>query len=192
MTWTPDDTKALRDGQLGAIDRLYRELAPVVLGWVIRLGGPSLDAEDVAQEVFVVALRRVSDFRGDAAVSTWMFAITRNVVANARRRAMFRRFLGLEQAPEPVAPNTDVGDALDRLRQRRVVQTALEALPMAQREAVVLIDLEGRPAAEAAEMLGVPVGTVYSRVHTGRRALGDALRAQGVAERFGFAAEVAR
>lgn len=189
---TPDDVAALRAGELWAVDRLYREYGAAVLGWTIRLGGPSIDAEDTAHEVFVVALRRASSFRGESSVSTWLFGITRNVVANARRRAAFRQFFGLESVPEPAAPMADPGDALDRRRQRRLVQVALEALPTAQREAVVLVDLEGRAATEAAEMLGVPVGTMYSRLHTARHALAKALRAQGVDAALGLAPEAAR
>jgi len=100
---TPEELSALRRGEAAAIDRLYRDHARQVLGWVIRLGGPHLDAEDIAQEVFLVTVRQVGRFRGDSAVSTWLFGITRNVVANARRRAALRRFLRLADLPEPIS-----------------------------------------------------------------------------------------
>ena len=92
---------ALRAGEGWAVERLYREQAPRVLGWCIRLGGPRLDAEDLAQAVFETALKRSGSFRGDSALSTWLFGITRNTVRNARRRAALRRFVGMESVPEP-------------------------------------------------------------------------------------------
>lgn len=163
-----------------AIDALYREHAERVLAWCIRLGGPHVDAEDTAHEVFVVALRRFPSFRGESAQSTWLFAITRNVVANARRRAAIRRFVGLDGAPEPRSPRPLADDELSRLRQRRQVQHALERLTDRQREVVVLCDLEERSAPEVAEMLDIPEGTVYSRLHSARRAFALALRAEGL------------
>jgi len=83
------DAGALRRLEPDAVDRFYRDHASAVLGWVIRLGGPRIDAEDVAHQVFEVALKRLPSFRGDSAVRTWLYGVTRRVVANARRRAAF-------------------------------------------------------------------------------------------------------
>lgn len=162
------------------VEALYRDHAERVLSWCIRLGGPHIDAEDTAHEVFIVALRRIDGFRGSARPSTWLYAITRNVVANARRRAAIRRFVGLESAPEPRNPRPLADDELARLRMRRQVQHALERLTDRQREVVVLADLEERSAPEVAEILGIPEGTVHSRLHAGRRAFALALRAEGL------------
>ncbi len=176
MPTDPTLITALHRGDPGAIERLYAENAAAVLGWVIRLGGPRLDVEDVAQEVFIVAMRRVGSFRGDAA----LFAITRRVVANARRKAALRQFIGLSDISEPPAPTEGADLRLDRLRQRRAIQHALERLRMPQREVIVLLDLEERTAPEVAELLGIPVGTVYSRLHHARRAFARALRQEGL------------
>lgn len=172
---------ALRAGQPEAIDQLYREHAGRVLAWCLRLGGPHIDAEDTAHEVFIVALRRLPGFRGESSLLTWLYAITRNVVANARRRAALRRFVGLETVAERPGPAGLADDELALLRQRRQVQHALERLSARHREVVVLADLEDRTAPEVAEILGVPVGTVYSRQHAARRAFAAALRAEGLA-----------
>src|SRR5437879_2718197 len=72
---------------------LYREHAPTVARWAARLGGPWVEVEDVLQEVFVVAHRQLPSFRGDSRVSTWLFAITRNVVRQKRERERVRRVL---------------------------------------------------------------------------------------------------
>lgn len=174
------ELRALKAGDPAAIDRMYRAHARQVLAWVIRLGGPDVDAEDVAQDVFATAIRRVAGYRGDAQLSTWLFAITRNVVANARRRARFRRWFGLETVPEPPEPGDLPDEEVELLRRRRQVQCALERLPAHQREAIVVCDLDGRTATEAAKLLGIPSGTVYSRLHHARRAFADALAADGL------------
>lgn len=170
---------ALRALEPRAVDRFYRDHAGAVLGWVIRLGGARLDADDVAHQVFEVALHRLPSFRGDSSVKTWLYGITRRVVANARRKAAFWSFVGLDtlfaRDPGP-SPEATSGIAL----QRRRVQSALEVLPLHHREVVVLMEIEERPAPEVAEMLGIPVGTVYSRAHHAKRAFCDALSREGI------------
>ncbi|MEL6342436.1 MAG: sigma-70 family RNA polymerase sigma factor [Myxococcota bacterium] len=170
---------ALRAGEGWAIDALYARYASDVLSWVIRLGGPDIDAEDTAQEVFIVALRSASRFRGDSRVSTWLFGITRRVLANARRRARIRRFIGLSQIPEPVHPDT-TDEVVARHRKRRAVQRALNRLSEKHRAVLVLADMEERTAPEISEMLSIPEGTVYSRLHAARRAFKKALRREGL------------
>jgi RNA polymerase sigma-70 factor (ECF subfamily) len=163
-----------------SIEAFYREHAARVLTWTLRLGGPAVDAEDLAQEVFAVALRRLPDFRGDSKPSTWLFGIARKVVANARRKAAVARLVGLGDLPELPDTRPGADEIVDRLRRRRSVQLALEKLRRPHREAIVLVDLEGLSAVDAAELLGIPVGTVYSRLHLGRRAFAHALQRQGV------------
>ncbi len=176
----PDLLAALRNGEHPAVEQLYREQAERVLGWCIRLGGPRLDSEDLAQEVFETAMRRVGGFRGESALSTWLFGITRNVVRNAGRRAALRRMVGLEQIPAPRDPGPGTDEQVERLLLRRRVQRALQRLKTAQREVLVLVDLEQRTAPEAAELLGIPSGTVYSRLHHARRAFARALEREGL------------
>lgn len=162
-----------RDNPLHA-DTLFHTYGPQVLGWCIRLGGPDVDPEDAAQQVFETALRRIDDFRGDCAPSTWLFGITRRVLANLRRRGVVRRWLRLDGGREEddieAASEAATDEELDRLRLRRAVVLALEALGREHREVLVLAEIEERPAAEVAEMLGIPIGTVYSRTHAARKA----------------------
>ncbi len=164
----------LQSGTPEALDAFYRRHRPAVLRWVIRLGGPRLSPEDVTQDVFVVAFRRVHSFRGGPRVA-WLYGVARRVVANARRRAALRQFLGLDSLPEIPAPGPDTEVEVERLWRRRQVQLALEKLDARKREVLVLVDLEGHTAPEAAAMLGIAVGTVYSRVHHARRAFREAL-----------------
>ena len=170
---------SLQAGEPQALDRFYREHASQVLAWVIRLGGHRLDSEDTAHEVFMVALRRIGSFRGESALTTWLYGITRNVVNNARRKAALRRFVGMEDVPEPMAQTPGADERVDEMRRRQLVQVALQRLNTRQREVLVLADLEGRSAPEVSEMIGVPVGTIYSRLHHARRAFAKALTAVG-------------
>lgn len=188
MAWTSQEIDALKRGEPAAIDRLYREHARQILGWVIRLGGPHLDSEDVAHDVFTVAVKRAGGFRGESSVTTWLFGITRNVVANARRRAALRNFFGLADVAEPPAPGHSPDEHVDLQRRRRLVQTALDKLSREHREIIVLMDLEGRSAPEAAEMLKLPVGTAYSRLHHARRRFADALTTLGIGPELADAA----
>ena len=169
------DRDALARGDAAAVEAFYRDNARTVLRWVIRLGGPGIDAEDTAHDVFVVALRSVGRYRPEHRPEAWLFGITRRVVANARRRAWFRRVVDLDREPESPEVGADV--RLDRLRRRRLVQDVLETLSEAHREVLVLTDLDGRTAPEVAEILGISVGTVYSRVHHARKRFAEALGA---------------
>jgi len=156
----------LRAGDPAAYEALYRAHAKQVLGWCIRLGGPGVDAEDAAHLVFEAAIRTSERFDGVCSPTTWLYGITRRVLANQRRRATFRRWFGLDEERE-AAPDGD----RDR---RRDVQRALASMRDDHREVLVLADLEERPASEVADLVGVPVGTVYSRLFAARRAFAAA------------------
>jgi RNA polymerase sigma-70 factor, ECF subfamily len=165
-----DDLRALKRGEPDAIEALYRQHAKTVLNWVIRLGGPWLDPQDVCHDVFEVALKRLSSLHDHGTAAAWLYGVTRRVVANARRRAAFRRFVGIGNREFPDARND--GDALlHRLHQRHRIQLLLENLSNQHREIIVLFDLEERSAPEVATLLNISVGTVYSRVHHARRNL---------------------
>ena len=153
-----------------ALDALCAQWLPTVLGWTTRLGGPRIDPEDAAHDVFLVVLRRLPGLSDPAAFRSWLFSISRRVVAAHRRRAWVRRWLpGAPPEERETAP-----DPLRRAEQSDVatqVWAAIEKLPSHQREVLVLCDLEERADAEVAEMLGVPKGTVKSRLRRARLAL---------------------
>src|SRR5215470_9627492 len=85
---------ALDVGERTAISRsaLYRENVDAVARWVSHLVGPSADREDLVHEVFLVACRRLPDFRGESKITTWLYGITRNVVRRHRRKMRLLRF----------------------------------------------------------------------------------------------------
>lgn len=126
------------------------------------------DAEDVVQEAFLRAHRAAATFRGDASVRTWLIRIVANTCIDRARRSRARPAIPMSAALDELpAPSDPIGDRDLRLD----VAQALAALPMDQRLAVVLVDMQGYPTAEAATMLRVPVGTVKSRCARGRTRL---------------------
>ena len=148
-----------------------------IYGLCFRVLGNREDAEDATQETFIGALRRAASFRGEAAFSTWLYRIAVNAATDqARRRGRSRTVpLESEEAHREVAA---VGDPSGAVATSLTVQAALRAVPEDFRIALVLCDLYGFAYAQAAEILGVPVGTVKSRVFRGRLALGAQLAEQ--------------
>ena len=176
-----DTIEALKAGEPGALDKLYRDHAEQVLSWVIRLGGNRVDAEDVSHEVFSIALRKMHTFRGESSITTWLYAITRNVVRNARRKAALWRMVGLGEDTDTLPARGELADEeLARLRRRRLVQRALDRMKTSQREVLVLCDMDGRSAPEVGDMLSIPPGTVYSRLHYARKQFAKALQQEKV------------
>ena len=166
-------------GLPGSRDPLIARWLPVVLQWCARLGGPSVNSEDAAQDAFIVVLTRLESLRDLHRFRSWLFGITRRVVQAHRRRAWVRRWVpGLV-----IDGATDEGGPRHQAEQGRVglrVQALLERLPTAQREVLVLVDVEDRSASEAAELLDVPVGTVKSRLRLGRDRLRGLASAEGL------------
>jgi len=139
----------------------------VRMAWRL-LGGDATAAEDVAQEAFVRAHRALPGFRGDAKLSTWFHRILLNEVQRHRRwRWVRQRVAGEMPADPPDRRPAPTGDPALRAR----VARALETLPRGQREAFVLVHLEGLTVVEAAGVTGRAVGTMKSHLHRALRAL---------------------
>jgi RNA polymerase sigma-70 factor (ECF subfamily) len=135
------------------------------------LGDPD-DAADALQNALLSAYRASSGFRGDAAVTTWLHRIVVNACLDLARRGTARPTTPLDETLAEQRP------APDRLGERETateVLAALRRLPPEQAAALVLVDVEGFPVAEAALMLEVPIGTVKSRCARGRARLAEVL-----------------
>ena len=148
---------------------LFREHGPFVAALVRRLGVPEAEVEDVVQEVFVVAHRRGGYVPGPAKPRTWLAHIGVNVASVARRTLRRKRTLADE---ETVARASSEGgspfDAAAAAQSLSRVQRALEAMDLDHRLVFVLFELHGESCEDIAAALGVPVGTVHSRLHTAR------------------------
>jgi len=164
----PGMVQAALEGRPGAREALVDTWLPVVLGWCARLGGPRVDSEDAAHDVFIVVLNKLGSLQDCARFSAWLFGITRRVLARHRRQAWVRRWVpGLQLDVADGGPGPAKRYELSETSRR--VQRALEQLPAAQREVLVLCDLEERTDNEAAQLLDIPLGTVKSRQRLGRR-----------------------
>ncbi len=164
----PDLVRAASAGDHSARDQLIDRWLPEVLRWCLRLGGPRVDAEDAAHDVFVVVLRRIPSVQEPERFPSWLFGITRRVLARHRRQAWIRRWVpGLR----PDAIHGGPGPALQAecSETTRIVHEILERIPPEQREVLVLCDLEERTDTEVAGLLDLPAGTVKSRLRLGRR-----------------------
>lgn len=135
------------------------------------MGIPDEAAEDVVQEVFLVVRRRLPDYEGRGAPTSWLYAIARGVTANYRRgRARTERRLRVVTGPRPAAvPSPE--DELDRADAAAFVQRFLAELDPDQREVFVLVDIEGLSGPEVAEALGLNLNVAYSRLRLARRKL---------------------
>ena len=168
-----DDDSALideiRDGSERAFNVLIDRHQQAVRGFLRRLLADASDADDLAQETFMVAWTRPGSYRGDASVRSWLCAIAWRKARDAqrawfRRRAREARWAGdAEQTAAPPSPEA------------AVVTRALAALPLEQRAAVVLCLIQEFSHAEAARIIGAPLGTVKSHVARGKARLLAAL-----------------
>jgi RNA polymerase sigma-70 factor (ECF subfamily) len=159
---------AARRGDPVAREQLLDILLPEVLQWCARLGGPKVDAEDACHDVLIVLLDRLEKVHDEDRLRSWLFSVTRKVLAQHRRRAWVRRWVpGLTiDAPDTRSAAPDHSAVISQLGER--IRLVLDELPATERECLVLFDLEERPEAEVAEILDVPIGTARSRVRSAR------------------------
>jgi len=151
------------------LDELYRAHADFVWRAVLRLGIAESAAEDAVHEVYLVVRRKLPEFRGDAAPTTWLYAIARGVCANLRRKHVrAERRLDLVTPPTP-APDPE--DAASRSNAAALVERFVAELPDEQREVFVLSDIEGMAGPDVAAALKIPLGTAYSRLRLARKRL---------------------
>ena len=175
-----DLVQAARQGDNAALERLLVRQQPRVYRFGMKLCRDAEDASDVLQETLLAMARSIHDFRGASSVSTWLYAIARSFCIKKRRRSKF--------APESVHSL----DAITELERQRLedrspapdqhlaarelaaaLEGAIASLDPKYREVLVLRDVEGLGAAEVAEVLGLSVEAVKSRLHRARAAVRD-------------------
>lgn len=171
-----DLAKRARAGDASAYGELVARHDARIYRVCLRIIGTPEDARDAAQDAIVSGLRTIRSFRGDAAFTTWMYRIAVNASYDLIRRRRRQPMLhvvgddGWEMEPGP-----PVADHADEIVGTISVAAALAQVPEEFRAALVLADVEDVPYQQIAAILGVAIGTVKSRVHRGRAALGRAL-----------------
>ena len=169
----------------GAFEALVRRHGPMVLGVCRRVLGNSHDAEDAFQATFLVLVRRAAAVRPREPLGNWLYGVACRCALAARRSAA--RWQAIERhvsaMPEPPAPASSTPSDLSA-----VLDEELARLPEKYRAAIVLCELEGQPRHEVAKRLGIPEGTLSSRLATARKQLAARLRHRGLAPAIALAA----
>jgi RNA polymerase sigma-70 factor (ECF subfamily) len=150
--------------------RLYERYASRVARWVGRLGGPGLETDDLVQEVFLIAHRRLHTYQADAKVETWLYGIAENVVRHRRRRERVRRvLLGLVGLTPPVGgQRTTPDDELEAHRAAAFAYELIDGMSEKLRSVLVLYDIEGLSWAEIEALTGERPATLRVRLHRAR------------------------
>ena len=166
-----------QDGSGGAFEVLVERHGRRVFNLCLRILGDADEAADASQDAFLSALRKLHTFRGEAAFTTWLHRVTVNACYDELRRKRRRPLLhvvadGEDDRPQPAPIAEDPAPAVELSVD---VARALRTVPEEFRVALVLADVEDRPYDRISEVLGIPIGTVKSRVFRGRAALGRAL-----------------
>jgi RNA polymerase sigma-70 factor (ECF subfamily) len=158
---------SLTPAQAARVKRLVVEHHGFVWRSLVRLGVPRSDAEDVMQQVFMVTTRRIDDIRAEAERS-FLYGVCIRMASRARRTRDRRREVDGDGGPERVDPGLRPDEQLDRAEARALLETILAAMPLDLRTVFTLYELEQVTMIEIAQVLGVPQGTVASRLRRAR------------------------
>ncbi len=181
-----EETKPVRPGPPPTMEQVFRDYAPRIYNLALRMLGNEADAEDVTQDVLLQLIRKLDTFRGESAFPTWLHRITVNAALAYRRKRASREqhhvhdpldtFLEEGSHAAPVRNWWIQPDqvALDH-ETHRLIEKAIAGLPELYRDVYVLADVEGLGNAEIADMLGLSVAAVKSRLHRARLLMRNAL-----------------
>jgi RNA polymerase sigma-70 factor, ECF subfamily len=172
MKSDPSSTIAPEDASLpGSFEEVYHRWFRPVCTWIRALGGPDADRDDIAQEVFLVVKRRLPAFDGNN-LPGWLYRITQHQVRDLRRRIWFRHIFTRRRLDETDAlPHANPGPAaaLEQKERQRVLYAVLDKIPESRRSTFVLFEIEGLSGEDIAQIQGIPINTVWTRLHLARR-----------------------
>lgn len=151
------------------VSAIHAAHADFVWSVLQRFGVRDADLEDALQEVFIVVHRRLDSYDGTSKVSTWLYGIAMRVAAAFRRRAHVRRERAVDEVPERDDPGLSPEELASRTEARRTLDEILDAMDLDRRAVFVMFEVEELSCEEIGAMVGVPVGTVYSRLHKARK-----------------------
>jgi RNA polymerase sigma-70 factor (ECF subfamily) len=158
-------------GEPDAFNMLVRRWERQIYGLTLRMLGRDEEARDATQETFLSAYRNLSKFRGEAKFSSWIYRIALNI-CNTRLRGRARNVISLDEQREAsgfelAADTEDLGNHIQQEQVTRAVRRALQGLPAEMRQVIVMKEYEGLKFSEIADILGLPVSTVKTRMYTG-------------------------
>jgi RNA polymerase sigma-70 factor (ECF subfamily) len=173
--------RSIAAGDAAALTRLYERYAGPLFGYLHRLAGDRMTAEEILQDTMLAVWRSAGAFEGRAKVTTWLFGVARRQAHNRLRGRSGPAPAGadLPDRPDHAAGPEELAIAAAG---GTPVAAAIDLLPDHHRDVIALVFVAGLPLADVAEVLSIPVGTVKSRLHHARAAVAAALTAQEVPE----------
>ena len=168
-------------GENAAFDELVGRWNPKIRGAIYRMLGSYEEARDISQETFLKAYRALPGFKGESRFSSWLYQIAMNLCRDRLRRGRGRFTVGLEVVDTEAArlPAIQSADSLVACDVRRRVAEAVAELASEHREVLILKEYEGLTFAEIAEVTGLPLSTVKTRLYRALGALRGRLEARG-------------
>jgi RNA polymerase sigma factor (sigma-70 family) len=154
--------------------------------FIVKHIGNATEAEDLAQQAFLEAVKGFDTFQGQAQLSTWLYGIAMNLVRNYLSRAPHRRYEFTDDEELGSLPANELGpnELLEQNQQMHILQEAISELPQSMQDVLLLVAFEEMSYEDAAVLLTVPVGTVRSRLSRARGVLRSKLSERGVALDF--------
>jgi RNA polymerase sigma-70 factor (ECF subfamily) len=157
------------------LEDVYRDHFDFVFRQAARLGGPGIDAEDAAQEVFMIVARKLDTFDATSLITTWLYGITLNVVRSLRRRARIRRLFEIGQGDDKSDVPVRSIDRAEVVDAHRIAYEILDKMAPKKREVFILAEFEGLSCEEIATLVGTKTETVWSRLHYARKEFAERL-----------------
>ncbi len=176
-----DLVERCRSGDMGAFEELYRRHAPRLYNLAYRMAGSQADAEDLLQEVFLQAFRKLHSFRGESALGTWLYRLATNLCLDHVRSRQARTGKITDSLDDEEGGTLPVvaRDPPDLVVDRMDLERAIAELPPSYRAAFVLHDVEGFEHREVADLLAIAEGSSKSLVHKARLRLRSLLGRRG-------------
>lgn len=168
-------------GDIRGLEEVYRLYGQRIFALCLRMTGDATKAEDLVQEILLRVFEQIGKFSGRSKLSTWLYRLAVNHTLNEIKRDQLRSHASLGDVPLDVLPESDLPmpeEAAARAEEREFLDRLLARLAPEMRAVMVLREIEGLAYREIAEVLGIPIGTVMSRLSRAR----DRLREQLVKE----------
>jgi RNA polymerase sigma-70 factor, ECF subfamily len=158
-------------GEPDAFNMLVRRWERQIYGLTLRMLGRDEEAKDATQETFLSAYRNLSKFRGEAKFSSWIYRIALNI-CNTKLKSRAKVTISLDEQWETrgiefAAETEDLGSNIQQQQITRHVRRALQGLPAEMRQVIIMKEYEGMKFSEIADILGIPISTVKTRMYTG-------------------------
>ena len=170
--------RAVLEGDTDRFEELVHAYEKGIYNLCLRMLGDEQDALDAAQEAFFKAFRSLKSFRGDSRFSTWLYRLASNICLDMLRKRPNAPTLSMDDDDAPLFLADDTPspqEIVERWEIRRTLSAAMAALPEDFRQAVVLRDVNGLSYEEIADVTGLELGTVKSRIFRARKKLASAL-----------------